>query len=393
MKNKFLMTATVPSMIGQFNMENIKILLDMGYEVHVACNFKDRSVWTDKRTEEFEKQLLELGVKKIQIDYARSPYSILKLIKSYFELKNIIKIEKYVCLHCHTPVASMISRLAAKKTDTKVIYTAHGFHFYKGAPLINWILYYPIEKLLSYYTDVLITINKEDYQRAKKFFHAKKTKYIPGVGIDIEKIQSIQVDRNAKRKELGINEKDFFLLSVGELNRNKNHEIVIRALSKLRNTNVKYAVCGQGELEKYLENVAVKLGVKDQLFLLGFRTDIIEIYKSADLFLFPSKREGLSVALMEAMACGLPCIVSKIRGNTDLIEDKKGGYIWKDVKNEMELVNCCNKLIQNRTKWENMGKENREKVALFDKKIVRNKMKKIYEKMDGLQDEDYALVK
>ena len=340
------MTATVPSMIGQFNMENIKLLLEMDYEVHVACNFEDRSVWTEERVSEFKKQLTNMGVKKIQIEYARTPYDILKLVRSYSELKKLIQREKYTCLHCHTPVAGMIARLAAKGTETKVIYTAHGFHFYKGAPLQNWLLYYPVEKWLSRYTDLLITINKEDYQRAKKKFHAKETKYIPGVGIDVEKIQTVQVDREKKREELGIGKDDFLLLSVGELNKNKNHEVVIRAIAELRNPKIKYAICGKGPLKEYLEELAEKLGVRNQLFLLGFRTDVIEICKSADVFVFPSKREGLSVALMEAMACGLPCVVSKIRGNVDLIFEKENGFLF-DLEKMEQLNKQILKLLYN----------------------------------------------
>ena len=382
MKKKFLMTATVPSMIGQFNMENIKILLNMGYEVDVACNFKDRSVWTDEKEVTFEKQLSELHVRKIQIEYARSPYHVLKLIKSYLELKALIQREGYSGLHCHTPVAAAVARLAANRsgTGTKVIYTAHGFHFYKGAPLHNWLIYYPIEKWLSKYTDVLITINKEDYQRAKKKFHAKKTEYIPGVGIDIDKIQTVKVDWTAKRRELGIAERDFVLLSVGELNKNKNHEVIIRTLAKLKNPEIKYIICGKGPLKDYLEKLAVQLGVREQLILLGFRTDIIEIYKIADIFVFPSRREGLSVALMEAMSCGLPCVVSKIRGNIDLINPERSGKVipfncvnsWKDAIEH--LLTCQQK---------NKGfmAYSIRKVKPFSAKEIDKEMKIIYSKI------------
>ena len=373
------MTATVPSMIGQFNMSNIRLLLDMGYEVHVACNFKDRSVWTEERVKKFEKQLSDLHVKKVQIEYARTPYDIPKLIKSYLELKKLIQKEKYAGLHCHTPVAGLIARLAVKraKTKTKVIYTAHGFHFYKGAPLLNWLLYYPIEKWMSRYTDVLITINKEDYQRAKKKFHAKEIKYVPGVGIDVEKIQSIQVDRQAKRKELGIAEDDFFLLSVGELNKNKNHEVVIRALAELKNPKIKYAICGQGPLKEYLEELAEKLGVRKQLFLLGFRTDVIEICKSADVFVFPSKREGLSVALMEAMACGLPCVVSKIRGNIDLVDERVNGCV-SDMGNKEAFLIEIKKMYINDNKRCMAEIKNGKKILECDIKRINKKLLEIY---------------
>ena len=378
MKKKFLMTATVPSMIGQFNMENIKLLLEMDYEVHVACNFEDRSVWTEERVSEFKKQLTNLGVKKIQIEYARTPYDILKLVRSYSELRKLIQREKYTCLHCHTPVAGMIARLAAKGTETKVIYTAHGFHFYKGAPLQNWLLYYPVEKWLSRYTDVLITINKEDYQRAKKKFHAKETKYIPGVGIDVEKIQAVQVDRVKKRAELGIGKDDFLMLSVGELSKRKNHQIVIEALAKLKDKRIKYIICGQGPLKDKLEQMAEKLGVKDQLFLLGFRTDVIEICKSSDLFVFPSRQEGLPVALMEAMASGLPCVVSRIRGNTDLIEDAGCLFETKHAESLKNVISVNTAALNN---WRIKNNLNKAKIEIFSNKRIDRTMTNVYKKI------------
>ena len=168
---KVLMLATVPSMIGQFNMNNIQILQELDYEVHVACDFKDRSVWTDERVEKFIVQLEEQNVKKIQVDFSRSPLKLWKHKKSYAQLKKLFEDNEYAFIHCHTPIASVICRLVSHKMKVKCIYTAHGFHFFKGAPLKNWVIYYPIEKFLSRWTDIIITINKEDYQRAKEKFY------------------------------------------------------------------------------------------------------------------------------------------------------------------------------------------------------------------------------
>lgn len=189
--NKFLIVATVPSMIGQFNMNNIQLLLDLGYEVHVACNYYDRSVWNEKRVSTFMNELSKLHIKKIQIQFSRTPYNLIKMIKSFLELRKYIKKEKYIGLHCHTPVAGFVSRIAVLGTNTKLIYTAHGFHFFKGAPLKNWLLYYPIEVICSYLTNILITINKEDYYLARMKLRAKKIFYIPGVGIDVKKFNNI----------------------------------------------------------------------------------------------------------------------------------------------------------------------------------------------------------
>ncbi len=381
---KMLMLASVASMIDQFNMPNIELLQKMGYEVHVACNFEKGSTCTEERIQKLKKRLREINVRYFQIDFSRSVLKVNEILKSYRQVKTLLLKEHYDFIHCHSPIGGVVGRIAGHKTHTKVIYTAHGFHFYKGAPLQNWLLYYPVEKWLSRYTDVLITINKEDYQRAKKKFHAKETKYIPGVGIDVEKIQAVQVDREKKREELGIGKDDFLLLSVGELNKNKNHEAVIRAIAELRNSKIKYAICGKGLLKEYLEELAEKLGVRNQLFLLGFRTDVIEICKSADVFVFPSKREGLSVALMEAMACGLPCVISRIRGNTDLINEC-GGYGF-DVSNKDTLIKKLKEVIKKGSLYKSNDKE--KKILQFDTKNVNNMMTNIYLKILSYNSEE-----
>ena len=317
---KMLMAATVPSMIGCFNMNNIHLLQDMGYEVHVACNFKDTSIWTRERTKAFIDELKSIGVRKHQVDFSRSPKDIKSIRKSFAQIQSLLKSHYYAFVHCHTPMAGLICRISCYRNHVKVIYTAHGFHFYNGAPLVNWLVYYPIEKGLSYITDTLITINKEDYKLAKNKLHAKHTVYIPGVGVDIEKYADVKIDRGQKRAELDIGIEDIMLLSVGELNKNKNHRTVVEALSQVQQHDTKqihYCIAGIGELQDDLQEMASRLGVN--LHLLGFRNDIPELLKAADVFLLPSFREGLNVSLIEAIASGLPCIVSNIRGNRDAI--------------------------------------------------------------------------
>lgn len=294
---KMLMTAAVPSMIGQFNMNNIIILLDMGYEVHVACNFRDYSYWPKKRIKEFVEELKKLGVKYHQIEYSRSPKEIIKIRRSFRQLDKLLKVENYAFVHCHTPMAGAISRICCHRNGVKVIYTAHGFHFYKEAPIQNWLIYYPIEKLLSCWTDVLITITKEDYRRAKKDLYSRKTVYIPGVGVCTRKFYNIKLDRKKKRNEIGILPDDFMILSVGELNQNKNHKKVVEALSMIKDCNCHYFIAGQGILEQELKEEGRRYGI--HLHLLGYRDDIPELLNCADLFVLPSIREGLNVSLME----------------------------------------------------------------------------------------------
>lgn len=323
MKDKVLILASVASMIDQFNMSNINILLSLGYEVHVACNFEKGSTCTDEKIKQLKVKLRELDVKYFQIDFTRSVFNLFQDIKSYKQVKNLMKENNYRFIHCHSPIGGVVGRLSCRSTKTKCIYTAHGFHFFKGAPIKNWVIFYPIEKWLSKYTDVLITINKEDYKRAKSNFKMKKLEYIPGVGVDVAKIQSIIVDKEKKKKELGIDNNRKILISVGELSERKNHKIIIEAIAGLE--NITYIICGQGTLKQQLLDFAKKKDV--DLKLLGFRDDRLELIKISDIFVFPSLQEGLPVALMEAMACETLCVASDIRGNNDLIKDNENGFL------------------------------------------------------------------
>ena len=121
------------------------------------------------------------------------------------------------------------------------------------------------------------------------------------------------------KKSIGVPLESKLILSVGELNKNKNHEAVIRALALLEDEDVHYAIAGIGNLHEYLENLAKGLGIADRVHLLDYRTDVVDLYKTADLFIHPSLREGLPVALMEAIASKIPVICSNIRGNIDLV--------------------------------------------------------------------------
>lgn len=371
-KPKALIIASVASMIDQFNMQNIQLLLDNGYHVDVACNCKEGNTISDERIRNLIDRLAAKDVPTIHVPIPRKISDVNGIKMSLSQVKKMCDENQYNLLHCHSPIGSVVARLAARdarKKGTKVIYTAHGFHFYKGAPKKNWIMFYPIEKICSTFTDVLITINKEDYEFAKKYMNTKRIEYIPGVGIDTKNFILEDFDKATKRRELGIADADFMIISVGELNENKNQEVVIRAIAKMKRDNIHYFIAGKGDKEQYLIDLARKLGVN--LHLLGYRTDIVELLNTADLYVFPSKREGLSVALMEAMAAGLPCVASKIRGNVDLIDEGKGGYLFESTD-----VDGFVKGIKSYVK--SMGSYNQTKIKDFDVDYVINKTKQIY---------------
>ena len=377
-KPKALMLASVASMIAQFNMQNIQLLLDNGYKVDVACNCKEGNTISDEQVKSLIKRLADKGVPVIHVPIPRKITDIKGIANSITQVKKMCDENQYNILHCHSPIGSVVARIAARDARNrgmKVIYTAHGFHFYKGAPKQNWLLFYPIEKICSNWTDVLITINKEDYVFAKKHMNVGRVEYVPGVGVDTKKFQLENFDKSAKRKELGIKVDDFFILSVGELNQNKNQEVIVRAIAKLNNPKIHYFIAGKGAKADYLEELAKRLNVN--LHLLGYRTDIVELLNTADLYAFPSYREGLSVALMEAMAAGLPCVVSKIRGNVDLIEDGKGGYLVEPDDVEGFLF-AIKDLVSKRSNRKLYSDNNKKTVKTFGIEYVLNSMNKIY---------------
>jgi len=368
---KILYVTTVSGTVNAFLIPHIKMLISHGYMVDIACNI----------TIPIDEQLINLGCCVHKVNFSRSPLHINNFY-AYRNLKKIINDGNYDLIHTHTPVASALVRLATKKNkDIKVIYTAHGFHFYKGAPLKNWLIYYPIEKWLARYTDVLITINKEDYERAKTVFKKiKKIEYIPGVGLDTNKYLDLFVNKEIKCNELGVPTNAFILLSVGELNKNKNHESIIKALSLLKNPNIYYLICGKGPLKDYLMHLTRKLDLENQIKFLGFRNDVGEILKISDIFLLPSFREGLSVALMEAMACGLPVICSNIRGNRDLIIDNKNGFLVKpnDVRGFAKKIDM---LYKNKVERRKMSKNNIESIKPFSINNVISKLQILYNEL------------
>lgn len=328
MSKKVLIVASVVSFIEWFNKENIDYLLkDLGCEVHLACNFEYFSDTDEDRTRKYIGSLKEKGVILHHIAFERSPFSVGN-VAVYKQLKNLIDEIDFDLIHCHTPTPAMMTRLAARKKrkqGTIVMYTCHGFHFHNASPRKNWLLYYPVERFLSRYCDYIVTINKEDFERAKTF-SARNVRYIPGVGVDIEKIKSTAVDKTRIKESIGIPGDAIMLLSMGELIERKNHEVIIRALGQIENDNIYYAICGKGPLHDQLKKLASDLGLENRVLFLGFRKDIAELCNAADISAFPSRIEGLGLAGIEAMAAGVPLVSSNVHGILDYVIDGKTGF-------------------------------------------------------------------
>jgi len=368
---KVLFVATVESHLLNFHIPFMKLLQEKGYEVHVATKLGNRQ-------QEFD----DIGVIKHNVDFSRSPYSP-KVFKSLQQMEKLLKEIRFSLVHVHTPVAAFVTRLACQRTNTHpVLYTAHGFHFYKGAPLKNWLLSYNMEKLAAHWTDGLITINEEDSKAAQKFKLRKNGKvfFVPGVGVDIVGLEQriASIDRSGKRKELDISELSTVLITVAELSPHKNHIQVLKALSKHNKTNFHYLVVGNGESGQQLKTAVNELMLQDKVSFLGFRRDVAELMASKDIFILTPRPEGLTREIMEAMAVGLPIIATEVRGNWDLVKSGENGYLvyLDDVE---QTAIAIERLINSRNLRCSMGKKSKELVKQYDFQNIIPQMEEIYD--------------
>lgn len=373
-----LMLASVASMIDLFNTENIKILMKLGCKIDVAANFQHGSITSQRRVDEYKNELLSQNIQVYDVPIPRSIFHVSDIIRSYRMIKSIVDDNYYDIVHCHSPIGGVIARLAcrgARKRGTKIVYTGHGLHFYKGAPVKNWLLFYPIERLCAHYTDVIIAINQEDYEREKSW-RCCNVEYVPGVGVNTDEFQIANVSRSELRNQFGFADDDFVFMSTGQISVRKNHAVIIRALEKIRNEHVKYLIVGFGELENHLKGIVEDLKLSKRVVFAGYRGDVRNLLHAVDGFAFPSLQEGLPVALMEAMAVGLPVVCSRIRGNVDLIENGKGGFLYgcRDVDGfaqgmqEIAIGECA----------QLMSEINKETMKRFDISVVNKVMERIY---------------
>ena len=319
---KILITSTDLMMI-QFLVPHVKHLSENGFHVEIACSVVgDRIDDVRKAVEGYAK-----AVHTVRLE--RSPVSPHNL-KGYGDMKRLLAENHYDIIWTNEPVMGVVTRLAAKKlrrAGTKVIYMCHGFHFFKGASLPHWLIFYPVERIMSRFCDMIVTINHEDEARAKTF-HCPRVEYIHGIGVNTDRLRR-KDEQSDIRAELGLQENDLLVLSVGELNDNKNHQTIIRAISKLDDDSIHYAICGKGDRMEALQTLAAELKMEHNVHFLGYRTDVVDICSRADIFAHPSMREGLSVASLEAMYCGLPLVMSTVRGAGDYLKDGESGFLCR----------------------------------------------------------------
>ena len=369
MKNKkIMMIATTDNMIWQFLLPHIKYLQEQGNVVECVC--AKTGFWFDELKEKHNLVVHE-------IDFGRNPIK-LKNFKAYRQLKKLQEEQCYDLIYSQQPVGGMMGRLIGKKFKVPVVYTAHGFHFFKGCPLVNKVIYKTVEKWLSKYTDTLITINEEDYQNALKM-KAKNVYKISGIGMSFKKYEELTETKEQIRESLGVNANDFVVVTVAEFIKRKNYNTMLKTIKELkdRNVNVKFLICGRGQEEETIKNQIKELGIENEVKILGFRKDINRILTASNLFFLPSFQEGLTLSVIEAMSFGLPCVVSNVRGNRDLIVDNKGGFVVEPTDAQKFAVKI-EYLLNNAEDCRIMGEFNKEESKKYTIDNVIQQLAEIY---------------
>lgn len=377
---KALIVASVASMIGQFNISNIKILQSLGFEVDVAANFSHSGTISIESVQELKEFLEANKVNVYDIPFQRNPFHPGNWL-AFRMLNRVMSDNTYDLVHSHTPIGGLIGRILGyyHKVDNNM-YTAHGFHFYKGGSRVGWLLFYPVEKILSYFTDTIITINEEDYAIAKKRFKMKGLHLVNGVGVNLEKFSPISDNTKAQLKlVLGLDQNKKYLIFVGELNANKNQSILIEMMEQLSKTrkDIVLLLVGNGVLLNTYRQLIKDKGLEESVLLLGYRKDIPDLMRVSDIALSSSKREGLPVNLLEAMATGLPLIVSNCRGNRDLVEDGKNGYIAENSAVD-EFIVAITRILDDTVLYKQLSQCSLISSEKYSLERVEVKMKEIY---------------
>lgn len=369
---RILITATVQSHIAQFHKPVIRMLQNMGHEVDVAA----------KNNLSQKKNLTLTEPDHIYpVEFCRSPFSF-RLIPAYRQLKKVIAAGNYDIVHCNTPVAGILTRLCCRKLrrqgKVKVLYEAHGLHFFKGGPKTGWLIWYPIERFFSRYADMMILINQMDYALAREKFHTKMIRRIPGIGVNLSQFQT--VEGGDLRRELSIPAEAPLVVSVGELNKNKNHKSVIEAMALLENKQAHYCIAGNGPLLQQLQALAKKLHIADRVHFLGYRRDVPAILQQADIFVLPSRREGLGMAAIEAMYSGLPLVSSNRHGINDYSIGGVTGF-KHDPDDSRGFAESIDRLLRDEPLRKQLGDNCREVAREFTLEESLRHMKAYYQEL------------
>ena len=364
---KILVVTTTDNMIWQFLIPHIEDLIKSGNVVECAC--AETGFWFKELEEKYNFTMRK-------IDFPRAPLST-KTLKSRKALFNLVKENKYDLIYCHQPVGGVMGRMAGHKFKIPVIYVAHGFHFFKGCPKKN-LLYKFIEKHYSRYTDALVTMNEEDYQSALKF-KAKRVYKINGIGFDLNKYAELKETKEEIRETLGLTNNDFVVTTIAEFIERKNYPAMLKAIAEAvkKDSNIKFLICGRGRLESEINDLIEELKITENVCVLGYRKDINRILTATDVFMIASYHEGLTLSVIEAMNFAIPCVVSDVRGNHDLIDHYKGGFVV-EANDFAMFAQAILELCEDNELYKNCAVHNKNKVTNYSIDVVIEQMRKIY---------------
>lgn len=372
---KILLLAPMASVHENFNIANIRALAALGCEIHLAANFQ-----MDTHTQQYAGQMRERGVATHHIPFTRA--SLKENLVCIPAIRELLQREQYDVVHCHTETGGLLTRICQRVLPSaNYVYTPHGMSFYRGSSLKTQVFYRPIEKWICSGMDANLAMNAEEWE-VLNGWNSKSARYVHGIGVETALYRDVVVNRGAKRKELGIPEDAFVALAVGELNKNKNHQVILKALAHFDSIPAELflLICGKGELREQLARQAASIGFQDRLILAGYRNDMAEIYQIADCLVFPSYHEGLPVSVIQAMVAGLPIAASRIRGITDLIADGEGGFLC-DPSDEEEFFRAICQLLEKVDMRRQMGACNRRNAERFDIANVERELNLIYGKV------------
>lgn len=373
MKTCLIIMANELRFINKFLESHIDVAYRLNYRIILISNVPSHQSFELTKLQLINRENYDNLIEFFNVSIPRNPSRIIRLLLATIKIHQIVIKSNAKIIHAHTPAAGIIARMIRiilRDKSPKIIYTAHGFHFFKGASILSWIFFFPIEKILSRFTDLIITINEEDYQTALKFFNSELVK-INGIGVHKE---ILNFEASSHR---GI----IRFISVGELNKNKNHQIILKTLSTMKHFSWTYTLLGEGKLMMKLQKLSSQLKIEDRVFFLGQVNNVVEELNTSDIFIMPSLREGLPVSMMEAMMS--PCLIigSNIRGIRDLIVDNKGGYLFNPRKIE-DLINVINKAINEQNVWSLMKRENFAEIRKFSKSYIVDEIKTIYQNLE-----------
>lgn len=373
---KALLLAAMGSVHRQHNKANIKALKEIGAIIYLAANFGTDTP-REKNNTQFVAECKRDGINIIDIPFRRGGF-----ITNIFQipvLNKFLKREKFDIVHVHTETGGFMLRLSCliqSKCNTKFVYTPHGMSFWKGSSLKSQLVYRPLERWICSAMDMNLGMNMEEVENLKRW-NKRTAHYVHGVGLNVARMQNPARSREQMREEFGLTESDKFIASIGELDDNKNHITVIKALATLGRKDFKYVVCGVGPNKDMLLADAEHMGLKENVILAGYRSDIPDVLNAADIFVFPSFHEGMPVSALEAMACGLPIICSEIRGNVDIIREGDNGYLFQPSDVET-LARKLEYLLDDAEKRKIMGLKNKENVKDFSLESVTEELIRIY---------------